>query len=98
MLSTQDIEVLKILKELGSNVIDTFTGCEHKYNTDDSRMKRYFCLDTILNLSQKVLTKDKIRVLEKDLDFASIQRIVNQPEVRQDFENFYRRIRIKQHF
>ena len=39
MLSTQDMEVLEILKELESNASDNFTGCEHKYNTDDSRMK-----------------------------------------------------------
>ena len=51
MLSTQDMEVLKILEELECNANGDFTGCEHKYNTDDSRMKGYFCSDTAFNLS-----------------------------------------------
>ena len=55
MLSTQDMEVLEILEELESNVNANFTGCEHKCNTDDSRMKGYFCSDTFFNLSNKAL-------------------------------------------
>ena len=92
MLSTQDMEVLK------NNANANFTGFEHKYNTDDSRMKGYFCSDTVFNLSNKVLTEDEIKVLEKGLDFAPIQRKVNEPELRQDFENFCRCIKIDWHF
>ena len=43
MLSTQDMELLEILEELESNTNANFTCCEHKYNTDDSKMKVYFC-------------------------------------------------------
>ena len=64
MLSTQDMEVLEILEELENNANANFTG-EHKYNTDDSRMKGYFCSDTVFNFSKKVLTEDEIKVLEK---------------------------------
>ena len=39
MLSTQGMEVLEILKELENNANANFTGCEHKYNTDDFGMK-----------------------------------------------------------
>ena len=53
-------------------------------------MKGYFCSDTVFNLSNKVLTEG--------LDFAPIQRKVNEPELRQDFENFCRCMRIKWHF
>ena len=88
MLSTQDMEVLEVLDELESNVNDNFTGFKHKYNTDDSRMKGYFCSDSVFNLSNKVLTEEEIKVLENGLDFAPIQRKVNEPELRQDFENF----------
>ena len=42
-----------------------FIGGEHKYNTDDSIMKEYFCLDTVFKLSNKVLPEDEIKVLEK---------------------------------
>ena len=58
-------------------------------------MKGYFYSDTFFNLRNKVLTEGKIKVLEKGLDFAPIQRKVNQPELRQDFENFCRHMRIK---
>ena len=61
-------------------------------------MKGYFCSDTVFNLSNKVLTEDEIKVLEKGLDFAPIQRKVNEPELRQDFEDFCRRMMIKWHF
>ena len=91
------MEVLEILEELESNANDNFIGCEHKYNTDDSRMKGYFCSDTVFNFN-KVLTEEEIEVLEKGLDFAPIQRNVNEPELRQDFENFCRRMKIKWHF
>ena len=36
-------------------------------------------------------------MLEKGLDFASIQRKVNEPELRRDFEEFCRKMRIKWH-
>ena len=81
-----------------NNATANFTGCEHKYNTDDSRMKGYFCSDTVFDLSKKVLTEDEITVLEKGSDFAPIQTKVNEPELTQDFENFCRRMRIKWHF
>ena len=59
MLSTQDMKVLEILEQLENNINGNFTGCEHKYNIDDSRMKGYFCSDTFFNLSIKVLREDK---------------------------------------
>ena len=65
MLTTQDMEVLKILEELENNANANSTGCEHKYNTDDSRMKGCFCSDTVFNLSNKVLTEDEVKVLER---------------------------------
>ena len=89
------MEVLEILEELESNANADFTGCKRKYNTDDSRMNGYFC--SVFNLSNKVLTEGEIKVLEKGLDFAPIQREVNKPELRHDFENFCRRM-IKWHF
>ena len=47
MLSTQDMEVLETLEELKSNANTNFTGCEHKHSTDNSRMKGYFCSDSL---------------------------------------------------
>ena len=39
----------------------------------------YFCSDTVFNLSNRVLTDIEIKVLEKGLDFAPLQRkLMNQ--------------------
>ena len=46
------MEVLEILEELENNASGNFIGCEHKYNTDNSRMKGYFCSDTFFNLDK----------------------------------------------
>ena len=64
----------------------------------DKRLKGYFCSDTVFNLSGRVLSESEIKVLEKGLDFAPFQKKVNEPELRRDFEEFSRRMRIKWHF
>ena len=66
--------------------------------TEAKRLKGYFCSKSVFNLSKKVLTETEIRVLEKGLDFAPIQKSLNEPELRKDFEEFSRRIRCKWHF
>ena len=48
--------MLEILEKLENNANASFIDCEHKYNTNDSRMKGYFCSETVFNLSNKVLT------------------------------------------
>ena len=45
-----------------------------------------------------VLTESEIKVLEKGLDFAPFQTKVNEAELRGDFEEFCRRMRIKWYF
>ena len=52
----------------------------------------------MFNLSKKVLSDAEIGVLEKGLDYASIQNKINEPELRRDFENFCRQMRIKWFF
>ena len=52
----------------------------------------------MFNLSKKVLTDIEIKVLEKGLDYAPIQGKINEPELRRDFEEFCRRVRLKWHF
>ena len=49
-------------------------------------------------MSKKVLTETEIKVLEKGFDFAPIQKTLNEPELRRDFEEFFRRMRCKWHF
>ena len=45
-----------------------------------------------------MLTDTKINVLEKGLDFAAIQKKMNEPELRSDFNEFCRRMRLKWNF
>ena len=42
--------------------------------TEDGRLKGYFFSKTVYNLSKKILTKTEMRVLEKGLDYAPIQK------------------------
>ena len=65
--------------------------------TDEARLSGIFVL-RLFNLSYKILTETEIKVLEKGLDFAPVQRTLNEPERRKEFEEFCRRIRCKWHF
>ena len=66
--------------------------------TEAKLLKGYFSSKSVFNLSKKVLTETEVRVLEKGLDFASIQKSLNEPELRKDFEELSRRMRCKWHF
>ena len=45
-----------------------------------------------------MLTDTEIKVLEKGLDFAPIQKKLNEPELKNDFNEFCRLMRLKWHF
>ena len=74
--STQDRELVSVLEDLQN--ID-FTS--HNNSTETSRLKSYFCSEAVFNLSTKVLTEAEIKVLEKGLDYATIQNKFNKPEL-----------------
>lgn len=48
----------------------------------------YFCLDSELKHSRRILTEAVISVLEKRLDFASVQSKINEFELRKNFDKF----------
>ena len=100
-----DNEVSKILNEFLNtsdeasvspnkhrNRLDTFTHQKNNVTTTDKRLYGYFCSETTFNLSNWVLTDTEIKVLEKDLDFAPIQKKINEPELRSYFNEFCRRM------
>ena len=94
VLSSQDDELIRILEDLqNEKSVNNNPNC-----SDDARVSGYFCSDTVFNLSRRVLSEDEIKVLEKGLDFTPIQNKVNEPELRKDFDEFCRRMRIKWHF
>ena len=88
-VSTQDRELVSILADLEN--IDNNSEANAIGKT---RLSGYFCSDTIFSLSRKVLTDSEIKVLETSLDYIPIQSKVNEPELRTDFEEFCRRMRL----
>ena len=66
--------------------------------TAEGGIPGYFCSDTVFNLSHRVLTETEIKVLEKRLGYAPIQKKINEPELRKDFSEFCWRMRNKWYF
>ena len=108
-LSNLDEELLSVLINLQNVEPDT----EHKIDnlkvkpeglstkvtvTDEGVLQGSFCSKTVFNLSQRVLSEIEIHVLEKGLDFAPIQKSINGPKLRKDFEDFSKRMHIRWNF
>ena len=45
-----------------------------------------------------MLSETETNILEKGLDYVPIEKKINKPELKSDFEEFRRRMRIKWHF
>ena len=95
-LSSQDEDLANVLEELQNRTEVSRNNITE--NTSSNRLKGHFYSDTIFNLSHRVLSDAEIKILEKGLDFAPIQRKINETELRKDFGEFCRRMRIKWHF
>ena len=63
-----------------------------------SRLTGYFCSNTIFNLSRKVLSDTEIKILEKGLDYTPNKNKVNEPELRQEFDEFSSKTLLKWYF
>ena len=88
ILDSRDQVLLDKLEEL--QIADPNVPSERLASGDTNRITSYFCSDTVFNLNNRFLTDIEINVLEKDLNFAPIQRKINEPELRQDFADFCR--------
>ena len=92
VLSSQDEEILSILEELQRK------SPSKGFNNSNDHISGYFCSDAAFSLSENVLTDIEIKVIEEGLDHAPIKSKINEPELRREFEEFCRRIRLKWHF
>ena len=90
LFSTQDKEILSILEQLKE------TAKVSAINK--TGLSGYFCSDTVFNLSRRLLTEIEIKILVKGLDYAFIQNKINETELKQDFEEFCRKMRLRWHF
>ena len=62
------------------------------------RLKGYFCADTIFTLNQKVLIATEIKDLDRSLGFAPTPNLINEADLRRDFEDFSRKMRYRWYF
>ena len=92
-LSSQDEDFVNTLEELQNRT--EVLGDNITEITSSNRLKGHLCSDTIFNLRHRVLSDAEIKILEKGLNFAPIQRKINELELWKDFEEFCRRKRIK---
>ena len=100
IFNTQDREFLSVLEDL-MDLDDPLHSQNKNINnkvTSEGRVSGYFCSGTVFNLSQRVLTKTEIKVLEKGFDYAPIQKKINKSERRKDFSEFCRSMRNKWYF
>ena len=92
-MPSQDEELVNIPEELQHRMEvlrDNITE-----STSSNHLKGHCCSGTIFNLSHKVLSDAAIKIFGKGLDFAPIQRKINESKVTKDFEELCRRTRIK---
>jgi len=74
------------------------TNLKEVKTLENGRLKGYFCSDVVFNLSNKVLTDTEISVLNKGLGFSPTPFSINEHKLRNDFNEFCRRIRCKWYF
>ena len=94
IFSIQDRELASILEDL-----EDIDNNREAYATEKKQAFWVFLLRyLIFNLSRKVLTDSAIKVLEKGLGYAPIKSKINETELRNDFEEFCRTMRLKWYF
>ena len=91
MSFSQAEELLSILQDLQQNLSSDI-------NSSSRRIFGYFWSETVFNLNLKLLTHTDINIPEKRLYFGMIQNKINEPELRKDFEEFCRRMKINWYF
>ena len=103
-----DGKILQILDDLlnlfngsgkASQGIKDVNECfQNIHITSESRLTGQFSSETIFDLNDRVLTDAEIKILEKGLDFAPLQRKINEPELKQDFKGFCKSMRLKWYY
>lgn len=78
-MTAQYEEFVKILEALDCSKITS----ENADLPDKRKLSGYFCLDT--NWSKRVHSEKEIKILEKGLDYAPMQRKINELGLKGDF-------------
>ena len=86
--NAQDKEFLSVLEDLVGIYDPLYSQNKYIKVASEVRISGYFCSDTVFNLSHRVLTETETKVLEKGLDYAPIQKEINELELRKVFLSF----------
>ena len=97
LLTSQGKELLSVLESI-QNLNDPLNSRNRITITSEGRLSGYVCSEIALNLYRKILINAEIKILEKSLNFAPVERKINKPELRSDFEEFYGKVRANWHF
>ena len=100
IFTTQDRKFLSVLENM-MDIDDPLHLQNKNINvkvTTEGRISGYSGSDPVFNLSHWVLSETEITVLEKGLDYAPIQKKINQSDLRKDFSEFCWRMRNKWYF
>ena len=97
----QDKEFLSVLEDLVG--INDPLSSQNKIikvaiSEGEGRISGYFCSDTVLNSCHRILTETEIKVLKKGLDYAPIQKEINEPVLTKDFSELCQRMRNRLYF
>ena len=71
---------------------------ESVLESDSDHIKKWFSSDFVFKLSQNVLTRKEIKVLEKGLGFSPTPLFINKADLQRDLDNFARNMRYKWYF
>ena len=71
---------------------------QNNFKPEADRLTGNFVSDNVINLSRRVLSHAEISVLSKGLKFCPTPRELDKAKIKQDLENFGRRLRLKWHF
>ena len=85
--------------------VSTHGNCTSCFKTEQNhapasseRIKSYFFSDTVFTLSSKVLSQTETSVLEKGLGFVPTPNMINEANLRPDFNDFSRTTKYRWHF
>ena len=83
---TQDRELVSILVDL-----ENIDNNREAIGIGKTKLSEYFCSDAVFNSSWKVSMDNEIKVLEKGLDYAPIQRKIMNPNYKMILKSFVER-------
>ena len=87
-----------INNEKSAEMIGTDSNTASEGEGPNSRIEGKFVSDNVINLSKKILIEVQVKVLSKGLKFCPTPKEIDMAKIKEDLENFGRRLRLKWFF